>query len=40
MNKVDMSAKAITFRLKKIAELRKLAIALKLAGTKNLKIKG
>ena len=32
--KIDMSSEAITFRLKKVSELRKLCMALKLAGQK------
>ncbi|HMV76437.1 MAG TPA: hypothetical protein PL048_23090 [Leptospiraceae bacterium] len=32
--KIDMSSEAIAFRLKKVSELRKLCMALKLAGRK------
>lgn len=34
MIKIELSSEAITFRQKKVSELRKLCVALKLAGSK------
>ncbi len=34
MNKIDMSSKAIDLRIRRLSQLRKLCISLKLAGKK------